>query len=331
MHVNNTLTIALWNAQGVSNTSKQAELKLFLSKMNIDIICLQETFLNSHHKLHINNYNIYRTDRPNHGGGVAICIRNHIKHKLLNNLATSCIENISLEIYQRTTSFIITSVYCPSFSQFFEADIPKLAQVNPQTLLFGDLNAHHTSWNCLKNNRAGLAIYNIQQDFPIHVYAPPTATHFPHSGSTRSTIDILVSSSSLDIENIHTSEDIGSDHCAVICDINLSIIHQTRTRLNYRKANWTRYRNIIIEGMKDIVIPHSKPLVDITISQLADLITTARDASIPSITLNPNPNKPATDTINTIREKNCLLRRWRRCTNPHEKERLKSCKSSLMN
>lgn len=324
MPVNNTIQIASWNAQGVSNITKQAELNLFLQSNNIDIICLQETFLNDHHKLYIENYVIYRMDRPTHGGGVAIIIRRCIKHKLLNNLNDTSIENISLEVYSRGSSFVVTSVYCPGFSPSFERDLTNLTETNRDVLLFGDLNAKHTSWNCARNNNNGVSLYNIQQQFPIHVFAPQTCTYFPHTGKTPSTIDLLVAKSSLNIESISTYDDLASDHCAVVCEINTATFYASMSRLNYRKANWLRYRDLITDGIHGFIAPQSINEVDTAIDQLTSLIVTARDEAIPRIEFNPDPAKLGADTIKTIREKNNLCRRWRRSTDPTEKSRLKT-------
>lgn len=153
-------------------------------------------------------------DRPLHGGRVAIIIREDIKHRLLNNIDGISIENNSLEDFLRAPTLVITAAYCPDGqTRTFEYDLIKLAEISKEVLLFGDLNAKHSSWNCATNNSNGSSLYNIQQQFPIHVYTPPTCTHFPHSGNTPSTIDMLISSSSCIADNIYTCVELTSDQC----------------------------------------------------------------------------------------------------------------------
>lgn len=130
-----------------------------------------------------------------------------------------------------------------------------------------------------------------QQKYPIHVHAPTSHTYFPHTDNTPSTIDLLVASSSFVLDNIYT---------------------------------WDRYQTHIINGLHDITAPQSQQEVDQAIGQFISLIVSARDMAIPKCKINPDPRKPGADTINAIRDKNNLYRRWRRTTDPIAKSHLKT-------
>lgn len=83
--------------------------------------------------------------------------------------------------------------------------------------MFGDLNARSTAWNCLRNNSAGDVLFNLNIRSHFFVYHPNSPTHNPHSGATPSTIDILLSNSSLHISPLTTFEDqLKSDHVPVL-------------------------------------------------------------------------------------------------------------------
>lgn len=155
MPTNNQLHILHWNAQGISNVSKIRELQLLLQSKEIDIVLLNETFLNSNSRFYLQNYVIVRNDRPSHGGGVAIGIHKTISFLQLPVYNTPTIENISVEVVINNRSIVVTSAYCPKYNQSFLQDIKKITPQNKEFLTFGDFNAKHTNWNCQRANTAG--------------------------------------------------------------------------------------------------------------------------------------------------------------------------------
>lgn len=93
------MKIMYWNAQSITNKSKQIQLQFLLETERIDILLIAETFLKPHHAFQINNFIVYRNDRITHGhGGVAIAIRNTIKHKVRSPFDTESTENIAIEV-----------------------------------------------------------------------------------------------------------------------------------------------------------------------------------------------------------------------------------------
>lgn len=71
----NNIRLMFWNAQGINNTSKQMQLNSHVSTNNFDIVLIAETFLNDQHTFLINNFDVYRSDRASHEGGVIIAIK----------------------------------------------------------------------------------------------------------------------------------------------------------------------------------------------------------------------------------------------------------------
>lgn len=182
-----------WNAQSIANQLKQRELELFITNEKIDIILLAETFLNSDNDFSLKNFYVYRNDRQSHAGGVAIAIRHDIEHKLLPTTNTVIIENISIEVNISNTPTIITSAYSPRYTTDFKSDMLLLtSHVTTPFILLGDFNAKHTSWNCNNNNAAGKSLFTLQQSEQFMVFHPTEHTHYPHSGATPSTIDLMV-------------------------------------------------------------------------------------------------------------------------------------------
>ena len=74
------LNITFWNCQGIR--SKRKELELYLNENTIDIIALNETFLNKKVNFKIQGYDTIRNDRSTGLGGVAAFL---VKHGLVVN------------------------------------------------------------------------------------------------------------------------------------------------------------------------------------------------------------------------------------------------------
>ena len=96
-HIQLKIIFALVN----SLLSKKDQISLLLTDLNIDILCLNETKLDSticDSQLLINGYTFIRRDRTRHGGGLGIYVRNSLKHRIVNDLLSNEVEVLWLEI-----------------------------------------------------------------------------------------------------------------------------------------------------------------------------------------------------------------------------------------
>ena len=78
--MNNTLKIAFWNANGL--TQRRLELTIFLIEHSIDIMLISETHFTEKNYLKIPNCIVYDTKHPDGKvhGGTALIIDKNIKH-----------------------------------------------------------------------------------------------------------------------------------------------------------------------------------------------------------------------------------------------------------
>ena len=71
------MNIVFWNSQGLR--PKLEELQSYLSENQIDILAINETFLQPKIKFHFPGYDIYKTDRlVCTKGGIAILVKKGI-------------------------------------------------------------------------------------------------------------------------------------------------------------------------------------------------------------------------------------------------------------
>lgn len=239
-----SIKIMQWNAQGISNLASRTELRDFVNRHHIDIILLAETILNQNHKFYLPDFSTYRHDREQHGGGVAICIRKTITHRLLPHTNTRHIENITIAVKMDNREIFLTSAYCPRHGDQFTNDINKLTPTDKEFMVFGDFNAKHSAWRCLTSNASGNALMDalLRRNFNIHFSANPT--HYPHSGATPSTLDILLSNSPVHISPLIAYEDeLPSDHAPVVCRIDADVESRDRSIIyQFDRADWIAYK-----------------------------------------------------------------------------------------
>lgn len=316
--------ILLWNAQGISNKSKQIQLEYFVQRERIDIILLVETFLKQQHAFQLKDFMVYRNDRLNQAhGGVAMAIRKTLQHKFCSPLHTNYIENIAIEIIINNSPTRIIAAYCPKQSTYFENDIQLLTSASNQFMIFGDFNAKHRSWNCSKNNKSGNQLYALQHTSNFLIYNSPEHTHHPHSGQTPSTIDIVLANVNFTFQLSTRAGQLFSDHEPVVCEIDENRQQIASKTFDYKKADWNKFRRLIDLKLRTFQLPESSTDIDNAFNDLTKTILEAQTHSIPIKSVK-NRTHISHETKKLIQAKNTLKRQWQRTHTELEKRRLKS-------
>lgn len=324
----NRLKVLQWNAQGATTESVIAQIDHFLTVEDIDVACVSETYLLEAHDFKLTNYSVYRNDRQSHGGGVLIATRHGIEYKRLPHINTKVAENVSIEVSLDRVPMTLTSAYVPKYTKNYKSDITKMTPSNKNCMVFGDFNAKHSSWNCTSNNRAGKTLYNMINASEFLIHYPETHTHFPHCGSTPSTIDFALTNSPIICSHVYTLEGrLPSDHNPVIFHIEGSYIEKMPdAKPNYRRADWNKFSSLIdnqLRSMSSVV--HSKCEIDSLITRFVYTIRNAEAEAIPLETkMNRRRLKISKETINLIKLRNDTRRQWQRCTDSEAKPIYKS-------
>lgn len=320
-----SINLMFWNAQGVTNSSKQLELSNYVSVNGFDIVMIGETFLNCQQHFTLPNFIVYRSDRHTHGGGVALAIRNHLHHEFLGSFPTVAIENTAVRIKINGKSTLIIVAYNPRYTSNFTNDIVLLTSPDEEFIIMGDLNAKHTAWNCAVTDRSGLKLMNEQANGNFLIHHPPNPTHFPHSGRTPSTIDILLTNSSNVLSDITADEALNSDHFPISC----TVIGGCSTEApnifyDYKQGNWANYARTLQDRIANYAQISSTADVDDTINLLSADMIDARNANIPTKHAHEPLTRLSDNTLNSIATRNMVRRRWQRAHRPGEKNALKA-------
>lgn len=161
----NSLRIAEWNANGLTNHVQ--EIILFLKLNKIDILLISESHTTERSFIKIPHYSVYYANHPDgtaHAGSVVI-IRTAIKHYELAPYITNKIQSTIIKVHALTFPLTIASIYSPprhtinleEYREFFE-------QLGSHFLVAGDWNAKHTTWGARLISPKGRNLLKIIQD-----------------------------------------------------------------------------------------------------------------------------------------------------------------------
>lgn len=268
----------VFNAHGILH--QLAEFTQFIVDYSIDIILLTETWLQPTSKLHIPGFTIHRTDRQTgRGGGTAIIIRNHLVNILLPNLVSDQIESTTILLSTpKQGELQISSVYCPPTNRLYPQDLTKLLFNSNPTIIAGDFNARHISWDTHSNDH-GTTLHNFSTRHPTtRIVAPKDPTF--HRGQQSSVIDIAVMNNISQPLSMQTIQDLRSDHFPVLIHLNYHC--PAAPPVTYFKRDWEAYK----EHLSNVNMQSFNTSED-KIEQLTIHIKEALERSKETVTSNP--------------------------------------------
>ena len=243
------MNIVFWNCQGLR--PKRKELQNYLLENQIDILALNETFLEPKFKFHLPGYDIYKNDRlVGTKVGVAILVKKGIivnqewKNEHFNVMTDN--EALAIEIeLQDGNKVILATIYCPNgniSSRLFRM----INALSNQVIFFGDFNSKHKQFGCVKPNKSGQTLVNIAKDlklFYVNLLCPNRHTHEDPFHGTSDILDMAFISpvlSSRDLSFSVPDDHMGSDHFSIQISLDKPLKRNTPlTEPRYRfEKNW---------------------------------------------------------------------------------------------
>ena len=143
------LNIVFWNCQGIR--SKRKELELYLKENTIDIIALNETFLNKKHNFKIPGYDTIRNDRSTGlRGGVSFLVKHGlvINKEYWNEDFNIITENEALAInLELTHNLTLATIYCPNGNPNYSL-FQTINNLSDNVMFVGDFSSKLESFGC---------------------------------------------------------------------------------------------------------------------------------------------------------------------------------------
>ena len=214
------LNIMFWNCQGIR--SKRKELELYLKENSIDIIALNEMFLDKKITFKIQGFDAIRNDRSTGlRGGVAFLVKHGLvvnkefrnadfniiteNEALAINLELSCNQNLTL-----------ATVYCPNGnpnSSLFQT----INNLSDNVIFVGDFNSKLEAIGCAKKNTSGPILKTIQNKLNLIYVNNDEHTHMHRSTGNTDILDMAFISQNLAIHDIQfqIGVDMGTDHLPI--------------------------------------------------------------------------------------------------------------------
>ena len=224
--------------------NKVKELKDLVTLLDVDILCLAETWLDSSFsdgEVSIHGYNLHRKDRSaGSGGGVAIYCKSSLATSRRQDLELNNMESIVLDVKSRNGSMTVACFYRPPSSpvnywQTFEQSLDVLEQHNGnRVIVVGDLND-----NLLASHTSHLQKILSRTTLSNHVTRPTRIT-----ATSASLLDVVLADSSLVTSCSVVSADI-SDHFPVLAKVRCVLQRALPPSYYFRRlqsVNWEEFR-----------------------------------------------------------------------------------------
>lgn len=322
------IKIITWNARSLKN--KVDELQNYLIPNDIDIACIQETWLTRYDKTYIPGYVCIRKDKTNQNnpnqrtrGGLCIYVKQKIQYKRIPaNEQIKNIDSLGIKIETGQSKANIFSIYLGPTKQLSYTELDHLLSDNHTlTILAGDWNSKHRTWNNTVEDAKGRKIAQYIDRRGYQIITPTNYTHIPENKKHRpSTIDFFIVKNNTATTQATATSDLSSDHNPVLLKINRTIELTEKLHFKYKKANWDKFE----DGMKEYQktyheIPLTTSQIEIEIKTLTKAIKKQIEECIPkgSIKINTYEIDEKTKKIITIRNRARKL--WQNTRNPNLK------------
>ena len=322
-----------WNCQGIR--PKRKELQLYLTENSIDIIALNETFLNKKYTFQVPGYDTIRKDRSTGvKGGVAFLVKHNLvvnkeyRNEDFNIITENEALAINLEL-SNNQNLTLATIYCPNgnpSSSLFHA----ISNLSDNVMFIGDFNSKLESFGCAKKNTSGPMLKTIQNKLNLIYLNNDEHTHMDRANGSTDILDMAFVSPNLAIHDIQfqIGEDLGSDHLPI--EISIDTAPHRNTYTNHTKYKFDQIDREVFEstleealGSADFSGPMSTSDLDKYADFIIAAISTAVDKAIPtSKSVRPESTSISDETRALIKEKRKLRRLYSQKKDPAVKTRI---------
>ena len=327
------LNILFWNCQGIR--PKRKELELYLKENVIDIIALNEMFLNKKLNFHISGYETIRNDcSTGQRGGVAFLVKQGlvINNEYRNNDFSIITENepsaINLEL-SNNQNLTLATIYCPNGNPNLSL-FQSINNLSTNVMFVGDFNSKLESFGCVQRNPSGPMLKNIQKQLNLICLNNDEHMHMDRAKGSTDILDMAFVSPNLAKHDIQfqIGDDLGSDHLPI--EISIDTPPHRNTFTNHTKYKFDQTDREVFESTLEEVLgsaDFSGHLSTSDLDKYADFIITAIhtavDNAIPtSKSVRPESNPISNETFALIEEKRRLRRKYSQKKDPAVKTRI---------
>ena len=314
---------------------KLDELKILISDISPDIICLQETNftdLNAAKLPYFNEYNKCRTSGLRASGGVTIYISSLYPSKQI--FISTHLEAIAASVKLNDIEVNLCNIYLPNQHTFSEKDIENIIKQLPKPFIItGDFNSHNIIWGSQNTDNRGKAIEKILESENLVLLNSMEPTRINPINGNLSNIDLTFSNASLaqrldwSVSNNITS----SDHFPIV--IQLVTRHNDSTpkleRWNLKNPDWPLFSQLLEDKITNINLSEIKNTEELVDEFTESIISSANLCIGISKSKTPKPKVPwwNLDIKKAIKDKNDALKKFQKTNNQKDFIQLKQLRA----
>ena len=260
-------------------------MRLLTSYYSPSVICIQESHLDDRNvdaDVELNNYHLFRKDRPTRGGGAArggVAIYVHQTLPCTRVTLNSSLEVVACRVKFGTTDLVVCSVYCPSDVALDDGELDALHHHfgGRSSVILGDFNAHHGLWGSQRTDGRGLQMMDFISGSDLVILNDGSPTRIADGTGDVSCIDLSLVSSNLAarFEWATYDDTLGSDHLPISLSYSCDFVRTPSTpRFNLKNADWGRFSKLV----KLEIIGET---IDDKVNNIQDCIIEGANATIP--------------------------------------------------
>ena len=291
----NNYKILQWNVRSIR--SRSLDLASVLHSEECSIALLSETWLRPGQKFSLPHFNLVRSDRYDGYGGVAIAAHQsiHIKtipidNPLKHNLLCQSIDLVGIEAFINSkNSLSLWSLYIPPSSNPSTSLLNSIFQlIGTNSILGGDVNGHHLTWDNNNLNHRGDSIYSSFSNLNLYSLNTGVATRVNRPPFANTAVDITITTNTLywSLSWSPLDDPHGSDHFPLIIEhsthgsSSLGVDNQyiTPTKPVFSKANWPLFSSYF-DSLIDSFTFSNSPIDNY--DKFVHLLNTASSSAIP--------------------------------------------------
>uniref|UniRef100_A0A8R1DHK9 Reverse transcriptase domain-containing protein n=1 Tax=Caenorhabditis japonica TaxID=281687 RepID=A0A8R1DHK9_CAEJA len=253
--------ILTWNVNGWAR--RNSELGAIISKEKPDVVCLQETKIDTTHAGYTPiGFKTAMAPRNKHGGGVCTMVRQDWDFTIIRSTMKKAAETLSIKI----GDLLITNVYFPprssdsSTAEVREEVLQILDMEDRKHILTGDWNAHSSAWHSHKTDERGSMIEDELDSRGNHVILNENTFTRAATGILSSPDITMATADIASRATWHTCGVVNTDHLPIIIAMDSEIPKREKPKrvyANYRKADWKGFKTDVETRIRSYVGPRN--------------------------------------------------------------------------
>ncbi|GJQ75498.1 hypothetical protein Trydic_g17585 [Trypoxylus dichotomus] len=281
----------------------------------MDVLLIGETHLRASDRLSLRNFRVYRTDREGaRGGGTAIMIKSSIDHYAGRELDLHNIEATNITVNLATGPIQLVAAYKAPNKLMLESDLSEIFSTRRATILAGDLNAKHPTWNSRLTNASGKCLRRFADDFNLVVDASTEPTIYPHNGQP-DVLDIVVMKNVNHFHQLTVLNELSSDHNPVLLQLGQPTPEEEDTPTRH-SVSWPAFTDHLSNNMGPIERIEDVTQLEAAVQTVTDRVLESVQYATNIIPIHDNRAFIPREIKDLIRQKNQLRRRWQRTLDP---------------